>query len=755
MLKSYAQLLTWCAGLNNNRHRGIVHLQALDEKDALLTLNAGWPLLQQALGLCAEPELAGLSYCSETSVFSPAQALHVNQARACLGRTQAVVVFNAFAGLNPNVFAMLVGCIQAGGVLILLSPKLEQWPSFDEPDYQKLSAVDDNTRLVEREKLFLTRGQQLLRQFVDQTPHHYLSFTYKDVIDLSFDTAAIPHELKAAESDSASYAKTADQSRLIEALCQQFTASRQLDAERVAAVVEGARGRGKSTCIGLYLSAIFQQYEGQSLNIVVSAVHRSALESLFLALNDDAHKVVFKPLDELVNSQELFDIIVIDEAAAVSTQVLKQCLGRARQTIFSTTTAGYEGNGRGFSIRFKQLLQQTFKADDLLAVSLLEPIRYAANDPVEAWLNTWFLLDATASKITGAASLMLNTEAIQYRLITQNELASNERLLQGVFGLLLEAHYQTSADDARFILDYPSLVILVAYYGDIEAANIIGATLLVHEGSFDEATCHSFETEPRRLRGHILPQQLANSSAVDWLRLPFLRIVRIAVLDECRNVGIGQNLLAVLEDNFPEILLGASFALNDEVVRFWLANNYQLMQVGMKAESSTGSIAAIVLKPPLVLKNVPDTLDLDYLWSLQKSFFQKDCLSRLPYLAPLLDSVSPKIQGELLAAEVYQLQRFCLLQMSVFQVSTALGSLLAFMSASQFQQDIHGHQIDLSSAPCERLTKKVSWKVLSNSLHSVWVLGQPQKQAEQVLDLNGKKSWQILCREYCKIALNQ
>jgi tRNA(Met) cytidine acetyltransferase len=75
------------------------------------------------------------------------------------------------------------------------------------------------------------------------------------------------------------------------------------------------------------------------------------------------------------------DHVIVDEAAALPVRLLESFLD-APSVAFATTVHGYEGTGRGFSVRFRGLLEES--DFDVTSLSLAEPIRYAAGDPVEA-----------------------------------------------------------------------------------------------------------------------------------------------------------------------------------------------------------------------------------------------------------------------------------------------------------------------------------------------------------------------------------
>ena len=83
----------------------------------------------------------------------------------------------------------------------------------------------------------------------------------------------------------------------------------------------------------------------------------------------------FIAVDELIKGDYKADLLMVDEAAAIPTAMLTQLLKRYSRIIFSTTVHGYEGTGRGFHLRFKQVLDAL--TPQWKEVELTEPIRWA------------------------------------------------------------------------------------------------------------------------------------------------------------------------------------------------------------------------------------------------------------------------------------------------------------------------------------------------------------------------------------------
>jgi tRNA(Met) cytidine acetyltransferase len=90
-------------------------------------------------------------------------------------------------------------------------------------------------------------------------------------------------------------------------------------------------------------------------------------------------------------------------------------------------------------------------------LTLDAPVRWAANDPLERWLYRSLLLDAQEPDLSTVMPII--SEAV-FEKLEQSTLAANANLLTDVYGLLRSAHYRTTPDDLRFLLDAPHVVLI-------------------------------------------------------------------------------------------------------------------------------------------------------------------------------------------------------------------------------------------------------------------------------------------------------
>jgi tRNA(Met) cytidine acetyltransferase len=316
------------------------------------------------------------------------------------------------------------------------------------------------------------------------------------------------------------------------------------------------------------------------------------------------------------------DVLFVDEAAGLPVPVLDRLLG-ADRLAFVTTVHGYEGAGRGFSIRFRERLA----ASDHEAVDtrLDDPIRYAAGDPVEVWLFRALLLDARPaidSLVADAAP-----EAVAYERLTTGDLLADERLLREVFGLLVAAHYRTEPNDLARLLDGPNLSVRALTY----RGHVVAVCLLAREGGLPEERRRAIY-EGGRIAGHMLPDVLTSQLCDERGGAPAgLRVVRIATHAAVRSRGLGSHLLdrvrAELNDrataddrengdrddsrgvgehddgdgrtdtDLPGGIdwLGVGYGATPQLIDFWRENGFHTVHVSTTRNETSGEFSLLML----------------------------------------------------------------------------------------------------------------------------------------------------------------
>ena len=513
------------------------------------------------------------------SPHAPPRAQAASATQKYLGRELDAVIFDAHAGFDPDAFGAITGSIRAGGQLLLLTPPLDGWPQYPDPINTRLTVHP-----VEPSQLsghYLARLASFIRRSPDVILHEQNS---------------PPPRLPAINIESGIAADIAspDQAAAVEAIERVATGHRNRPI-----VLTADRGRGKSAALGIAAARLLRQGK---MTILLTAPRRAAVDTVFQharqslpqaqvgssQLSFGAAMLRFIAPDELALQNPAADLVLVDEAAGIHLQLLERFLSRYRRLVFSSTVHGYEGAGRGFALRFKELLQRY--APDWRALELRQPIRWDEDDPLERFTFQALLLDAEPPAIS------VPTSEFAIEQLDRAELAGNEAQLRVVFGLLVQAHYQTRPLDLRQLLDGPNLRVYALKAQD----QILAVALLADEGRFDTQLSQAIANGQRRPQGHQLPQILAyQHHCSNAARLRYARIVRIAVHPNWQGRGYGSQLLSSLiqqaqQEGFDA--LGAVFGASPKLIHFWRRQEFWPAQIGLICKAASGSHSVTMLR---------------------------------------------------------------------------------------------------------------------------------------------------------------
>jgi tRNA(Met) cytidine acetyltransferase len=525
---------------------------------------------------------------------------HPDDADRLLGTTRTAVVLDCHDGFSANVLGRVVGAVDGGGLLVLATPSLDEWPG---PDH-----ADDRLAVPPFTAADVTG--HFRRRLVDTLrAHPGVAVVDVDAGTVERDGLTDPpparsHTPPSIPADAAfppeayEACLTADQADALSAL------ERLRDGGAV--VVEADRGRGKSAAAGLAAGSLAAT--GGDV-LVTAPAYRNAAEvferaaALLATLGeldgrDDDHtltatgggRVRFLPPDGAVTLPDDPDAVVVDEAAALPVRRLTAFLD-APAVAFVTTVHGYEGTGRGFDVRFRDRLAES--DHDVVDARLDDPIRYAAGDPVEVWAFRALLLDArpAADQLVADAAPADAT----YRALDAAALTADEHLLREAFGLLVLAHYRTEPDDLARLLDAPNL--------DCRALTVDGhvaaVALLAREGDLPESRRVEMY-EGARVRGNMLPDVLTSQLRdLEAGRPVGYRVLRIATHHAVRSTGFGSRLLADCHDEFDAAVdwFGVGYGATPRLVRFWARNGYRTVHCSTTRNATSGEYSAIMLRP--------------------------------------------------------------------------------------------------------------------------------------------------------------
>ncbi|AZH25198.1 tRNA(Met) cytidine acetyltransferase TmcA [Haloplanus aerogenes] len=526
---------------------------------------------------------------------------HPDRADRLLGTTRDAVVLDCHAGFSANVLGRVVGAVDGGGLLVLVTPPLDEWPGDDYAD-ERLAVPPYTTADV---------TGHFRRRLVDTLrAHPGVAVVDVDAGIVERDGLTDPPPARPRTSPS-----TPDDATASAAAYDACLTSDQADAlhaleglrDGAAVVVEADRGRGKSAAAGLAAGSLAA--EGRDVLVTAPAYRNAAevferAEALLSTLgrlenaDDETHdltatgggRVRFTDPAAAVDLPGDPDALIVDEAAALPVRRLAAYLD-APAVAFVTTVHGYEGTGRGFDVRFRDRLAESDHA--VIDVRLDEPIRYAAGDPVEIWAFRALLLDArpAADQLVADATPADAT----YRALDAAALLADEHLLREAFGLLVLAHYRTEPDDLARLLDAPNL--------DCRALCIDGhvaaVALLAREGGLPESLRVDMY-EGARVRGNMLPDVLTSQLRdIDGGTPVGYRVLRIATHHAIRSTGFGSRLLAACHDEFDADVdwFGVGYGATPRLVRFWERNGYRTVHCSTTRNATSGEYSAIMLRP--------------------------------------------------------------------------------------------------------------------------------------------------------------
>lgn len=485
-------------------------------------------------------KLTGDWLCISESPLFPTPHCSPGALRTLLGREFLHAVFDARQGLHAEAFAALAGTLKAGSWLLLLVPEWQTWPQ--KPDADSLRWADVAEPIA--------------------TPHfiHHLQRRIEadDRVLLHRQHHALNVEPLAPLPDWHCQAPQQQQTIL----------SALHTMHRGVAVINAARGRGKSALAGM-----LAQQNGRCL---ITAPAKASTEVLAAFAGENFN---FMAPDAIIQQAAAANVdwLIIDEAAAIPAPLLQTLVKRYPRVLLTTTVQGYEGTGRGFMLKFCAGLPQ------VSYFTLDEPLRWSRADPLEEWLNQALMFeDALPAPTCGDRSV---------RQLDSNS-GDNPVPIEAAYRLLTSAHYRTSPLDLRRLLDAPGMHLWLA--GDAPALQ--GALWLVEEGGLSSELAHAVWAGWRRPRGNLVAQSLAaHGGFTDAATLRSLRISRIAVAAECRRQGLGLTLINAARASAQCDYLSVSFGYTESLWAFWRACGFTLVRIGSQREASSGCYAAMAM----------------------------------------------------------------------------------------------------------------------------------------------------------------
>ena len=604
----------WCKQLQQltevKRWRSLVVLVG-DETWTAQQLETSLTLFLSVEASSAERQKNALVYGDIANGSFSQQLMSVNRKNygQYLGTEQKVIVFsgqnnsdNLTNDFNLDAFAALSGTLVAGGVFILLLK-----PAQLEQLYRHQST--DN---------FL---QRFIRQLTGEYCYLIKQEEAKLPDFLSLNEPVITQEssLNNRQLTPANHATslpygcvTKEQVLAVDAMLKVFSGHRDRPL-----VLTADRGRGKSSALALAACQMLATAK-QPVKIIITAPSQQALKVFFHQVEQNLPDaklqattiehpngcIAFYPIDAMLKERPEANIVMVDEAAAIPVYLLQQLLSHYHRLIFASTIHGYEGAGRGFSIKFRQVLQRLMP--NWRNMHINEAIRWASDDPLEQFVFSSCLLNAKLPTYQDSFLAMNdaakqgnkadNLNQAKVELVSTRQLLQNEALLQQVFAVLVTAHYQTSPSDLQLLLNNSAISLFVLKRQN----DILGVVMLMREGLVDKGLVDLVRENQRRLRDQFLPQSLLMHCGIkESFNYSYQRVMRIAIHPQFQGQGLGKHFLSRIEQHIIAQgidFIGASFAGNATLLKFWQQVGFTTARVGFSKDKASGEHSCLVIK---------------------------------------------------------------------------------------------------------------------------------------------------------------
>lgn len=580
----------------SNRKRSTSHRQ-------LLMISGDYLWCEQHLSALLKEISASVLVLTDTSMThnqAPVKTSKISQYKQCLGNEFDCVVYNAFDGVKPNALYAMEGAIARSGLLVIVCPTFADWPRYEATKqgiaftYQQIHA---SSRFLSRFIKFIHKSKSTA--IVSQS-NLQLPFDYVDIKSLDRESFSQRNPASLLQGDDAGRPKI-----LTDEQCTALTTlTLAMQQKRSISLIKAKRGRGKTTILAHLAWSLVKSAVQQEVFITaphVDNTYNAKREFNNLRQHEEQTLTYIAP-DQLfkLNSNAL---VLIDEAAAIAPSILLYACHSFAHIIMATTVSGYEGSGLGFKLR---VLPELIKiAPNFSEITLNQALRWFPSDSLELVFSDIFApFNELSTQIT--SKLIENKARTHHLLIDKQILIDNEHLIQQVFGLLIQSHYQTTPDDLMRIIDAEDHHIFISTSSPCltdENLFVVAVAVVVDEGKLtddDESQLLlDIEQGSRRVKGHLVAQNLTTTLCnATFLIKHSWRVSRIAVSPTYRRLGNAERLLSYIKQVASARgldYLSTSFGLTDSLLAFWRKQGYVLIRVGARRDTSSGEHSGIMI----------------------------------------------------------------------------------------------------------------------------------------------------------------
>ena len=533
-----------------------------------------------------------------------------------MGRTYQALITDLSYGFRPNDLGRLVGIVEGGGLIILITPPLNKWPDYRNVFTETLTVPRYNKPRNVFIRWFINTLLTSEGVFIyDLDENEIMKFSPPEVGEAEKEEITIP-EKKIFSDEVYKLSLTQDQVNVIYSIENLVPKPK----KNKIIVVTADRGRGKSGAVGIAIPALIKELlkVKNKVRVGVTAISPTNIETLMNLAQKALDKIglKYRVIERRGRVIELrgdnfsieywapaiiprldLDIVVVDEAAGLPVSILYKIWKGFNRVIMATTIHGYEGAGRGFSIRFLKKVRND-PDTELIYLEMKRPIRYSSNDPVEKWIFKALLLDAEPEPLTDEDYKLIKKQEFIYLKIDPEELFREENIvkLKSIFGIYVEAHYRNKPDDLGMIADAPHHRVRALA---LTNGKIIASAQLAEEGDLTEDLMNRI-LEEGSVHGNIIPDRIIKYYRDKQFGKSLgYRIVRIAVHPEAQGMGIGSYFLKKIEEEAKESKLdwvGSGFGATEELLNFWMKNGYLPVHISPSRNPVSGEYSVIVLK---------------------------------------------------------------------------------------------------------------------------------------------------------------
>ncbi|WP_456449872.1 tRNA(Met) cytidine acetyltransferase TmcA [Palaeococcus sp. (in: euryarchaeotes)] len=531
-----------------------------------------------------------------------------------LGRTFDMLILDLSYDFSPNDLGRIIETIRGGGLIFVLTNPFKKWKNMWTGFHKSL--VTPPYTIDDVKKRF---NRRLIRKFREHDGIYIVNADNQKVIRKVKESKGQKELMNREEielPEKIEFPKELYELCLTKGQVEVLKGIEELAESDGMIVLTADRGRGKSVSVGISLIGLASTMGKKKFRAVITAPELENVQSLFRFAKKSLEKLGYKVkvVEEKGLIKELYargiglryyppvegykkkaDVYVLDEAAGIHVPVLHKYLSKPR-VIYSSTIHGYEGAGRGFSVKF---LKKARDKRSFREIHLSTPIRYASGDPVEKWLFDVLLLDAEPTKLDEEDYKLIERKDVVFEEPNLDEWfeGKGEDELRSFVGIYVLAHYRNKPSDVALLADAPHHEARVLRLSN---GKIVTAVQIAKEGGIPKKVINKM-AQGYKPRGNIIPDMMVKHHyAKEFARLKGYRVVRIATHPDAMDMGLGSKALESLIHEAQKKgydWVGSSFGASEELIRFWVRNGFAPVHLSPARNPVSGEYTAIVIKP--------------------------------------------------------------------------------------------------------------------------------------------------------------